>query len=121
MVSGDSGFGANVSKKVDEFAIYFPDLDEDTGLNPTIIDAIKADPNGYRIQLVSPMGFFSEIFSFDADSIQEIAYEDTTHYRIYKQFFADRSAFFENGAQGTPADEGRDDTENRPSLINGWL
>ena len=62
----------------------------------------------------------AQIFSFDSDNVKEIAYQDTTHYRIYEQFFADRDAFFENMAQHTPADEGRDDTENKPLLINGW-
>jgi predicted ATPase len=35
----------------------------------------------------------AQIFSFDLPRIQEVAYEDTTHYKIYKQFFADRAAF----------------------------
>lgn len=33
----------------------------------------------------------AQIFSFEGDNIEEVAYEDTTHYRIYKQFFTDRS------------------------------
>ncbi|MGD2207185.1 MAG: AAA family ATPase [Anaerolineae bacterium] len=33
----------------------------------------------------------AQIFSFDSVRIQEMAYEDTTHYKIYKQFFTDRS------------------------------
>jgi predicted ATPase len=35
----------------------------------------------------------AQIFSFDSPCVQELAYEDTTHYKIYKQFFADRTAF----------------------------
>lgn len=35
----------------------------------------------------------AQIFSFDADRIEEVSYEETTHYKIYKQFFTDRSAF----------------------------
>jgi predicted ATPase len=35
----------------------------------------------------------AQIFSFDSPSIQEVAYEDTSHYKIYKEFFADRTAF----------------------------
>ncbi len=38
-----------------------------------------------------------QIFSFDSPRIEEVTYEDTTHYRIYKQFFADRSGFLERG------------------------
>jgi predicted ATPase len=35
----------------------------------------------------------AQILSFDSSCIQEVAYEDTTHYRLYKQFFSDRDTF----------------------------
>ena len=37
----------------------------------------------------------AQIFSFDSSRIKEVDYEDTEHYRIYKQFFTDRGAFLE--------------------------
>jgi len=37
----------------------------------------------------------AQIFSFDAARVEEVAYEDTTHYRIYKQFFIDRNAILQ--------------------------
>jgi len=37
----------------------------------------------------------AQIFSFDSSPVEEIAYEDTSHYRLYKQFFADQRAFLE--------------------------
>jgi predicted ATPase len=37
----------------------------------------------------------AQIFSFDSSYITEVGYEETTHYQLYKQFFADRSAFLE--------------------------
>jgi predicted ATPase len=37
----------------------------------------------------------AQIFSFDSCSIREITYEETSHYRIYKQFFTDRNAVLE--------------------------
>ena len=37
----------------------------------------------------------AQIFSFDSSRVEEIAYEDTAHYRLYKQFFTDRCAFLE--------------------------
>ena len=37
----------------------------------------------------------AQIFSFDSAHIEEVDYEDTAHYRLYKQFFTDRSAFLE--------------------------
>jgi predicted ATPase len=33
----------------------------------------------------------AQLFSFDSDHIKEVAYEDTMHYRVYAQFFADRT------------------------------
>jgi len=41
----------------------------------------------------------AQIFSFDPPRIQEVDYEDTIQYRLYKQFFTDRSAFLKT--QGT--------------------
>ncbi len=35
----------------------------------------------------------AQIFSFDSSHIEEVGYKDTTHYRIYEQFFADQAAF----------------------------
>ena len=62
----------------------------------------------------------AQIFSFDSTHIVELAYEDTAHYKIYQQFFSDRSAFFEKGSEPMPTDEGRDVIEKRPSVVNGW-
>lgn len=41
----------------------------------------------------------AQIFSFDSPRIEEVNYEDTTHYKLYKQFFTDRSAFLETGVR----------------------
>lgn len=35
----------------------------------------------------------AQIFSFDEGHIEEVTYEDTAHYRIYKQFFTDRGTY----------------------------
>ncbi len=37
----------------------------------------------------------AQIFSFDPPRIEEVSYEETAHYRLYKQFLTDRSAFLE--------------------------
>jgi predicted ATPase len=37
----------------------------------------------------------AQIYSFDSDRIEEVEYEDTLHYRLYHQFFVDRSAFLQ--------------------------
>lgn len=39
----------------------------------------------------------AQIFSFDSSHIKEVSYEETTHYRIFKQFFADRAVFLKTG------------------------
>lgn len=38
----------------------------------------------------------AQIFSFDAPRIEEVTYEETDHYRIYRQFMIDRSVFLES-------------------------
>jgi predicted ATPase len=35
----------------------------------------------------------AQIFSFDSAGISEVQYENTDHFRLYKQFLADRTAF----------------------------
>ncbi len=35
----------------------------------------------------------AQIFSFDGARIRQVAYEETSHYQVYKQFFDDRAAF----------------------------
>ena len=42
----------------------------------------------------------AQILSFDSSRVEQVAYEETTHYRIYKQFFTDRSMFLSGGEQG---------------------
>ncbi len=37
----------------------------------------------------------AQIFSFDSPCIEEVEYEDTAHYKLYKQFFTDRAVFLE--------------------------
>jgi len=34
----------------------------------------------------------AQIFSFDGAQIQQVCYQDTAHYRIYRQFFVDQAA-----------------------------
>ncbi len=39
----------------------------------------------------------AQILSFDSRRIKEVDYEETAHYRIYEQFFADRASFLRGG------------------------
>jgi predicted ATPase len=85
--------------------IYFLDEPE-SALSPTsqikFLNLLqKVEPNGqaqFIIATHSPMLLAypnAQIFSFDSSRIEEVAYEDTTHYKIYRRFFTDRTAFFE--------------------------
>jgi predicted ATPase len=43
----------------------------------------------------------AQILSFDSRPIEEIDYEETTHYKLYHQFFSDRAAFLgRSGKEG---------------------
>jgi predicted ATPase len=39
----------------------------------------------------------AQVFSFDSGRIEEVEYEDTAHYRLYKQFFEDPGTFLDRG------------------------
>jgi predicted ATPase len=39
----------------------------------------------------------AQIFRFEPSGIEEVSYEETTHYKLYHQFFTDRSAFVRAG------------------------
>jgi predicted ATPase len=46
----------------------------------------------------------AQIFSFDTSCIQEVEYEETAHYRLYRQFFDDRAVFLKTGQKGQAID-----------------
>jgi predicted ATPase len=48
----------------------------------------------------------AQIFSFDSCRVEEVDYEDTAHYKLYKRFFTDRSALLES--QGTSSTQGKE-------------
>lgn len=53
----------NMSKEKDKFWCYFPDLDSEIGLDPLIAEDINNYPGNYRVQFVSPLGFFTEAYN----------------------------------------------------------
>ena len=53
-------FGANTQKETDAFWSYFPDLEH---IAPDIAEDLINNPSSYKIQLVSPLGYFSEIYT----------------------------------------------------------
>lgn len=46
--------------------MWFHSPDIDSGLIPSsVIEDMKMSPNSYKVQFVSPLGFFSEVYNFD--------------------------------------------------------
>jgi len=111
LIGAEGGLGGNTQKQRDEFAIYFPDLDENTGIDPTIIEAIKVNPDAFAIQLVSPLGFFTEVFTFNNASgtlipkLRDKSVDMITYCRILKDDANDEINPDENpfmGIEDTP-------------------
>jgi predicted ATPase len=42
----------------------------------------------------------AQIFSFDSSCIEEVMYEETPHFQLYKEFFTDRAPFLNCAEQG---------------------
>ena len=59
--------------KTDKKAInvFFPDADGDK-YNPLIKSNVLANPTSYQIQLVAPLGFFTEIYGYQIDEASEL-------------------------------------------------
>ena len=83
IVKGEGGVGANVSKDPFEFWFYAPDVDDNHGINPEVIDAIQSDPSAYGVQLVSPLGFATEVYSFDDEAGRDKVVDFISWCRFY--------------------------------------
>ncbi len=86
--------------------IYFVDEPE-AALSPTsqvkflqLLQRLEAEGHAqFIIATHSPILLAypgAQLFSFDSPCIEEVSYEDTSHYKIYSQFFADRTVFLAN-------------------------
>jgi len=84
MSKADGAGNPNTSKDVNEFWLYLPDADDNHGINNNILEAIQSDPSAYGIQLVSPLGFFTEVYSFDDDEFRDKAADLITWCRFYR-------------------------------------
>lgn len=63
----DGGFAGGAGKSRDSIIVNFPDLDGEIGLTPQVLDDLLSNTgtaSPYRIQAVSPLGFFTEVNSF---------------------------------------------------------
>jgi len=102
LVAADGFGGGSTGKKTDEFAAYFPDLDEATGIDPSIIEDIKLNPTSYELQLVAPLGFFSEVYSFDTDNYPSSPRDSGIDMITYARIIRDNGEINpnENGSMG---------------------
>jgi hypothetical protein len=62
---GNSGLGG---KNRNKFWFHSPDIESGV-INQSIIDDLNTNPQNYSIQFVSPLGFFSELYSFENNLI----------------------------------------------------
>jgi len=61
----------NTSKEIDKFWAHFPDLEHRF---PDIAEDLLNNPTSYSIQLVSPLGYFSEIYASRKLTLEEARY-----------------------------------------------
>ncbi len=61
----EGGFGADTQKETDKFWSYFPDLEH---LYPDVAEDLINNPSSYKIQLVSPLGYASEVYNHFPDN-----------------------------------------------------
>lgn len=62
LTTGEFGTSA-ATKEKDKFWFHSPDIESGL-ISQSVIDDINANPANYSIQLVSPLGFFSEVYNF---------------------------------------------------------
>jgi predicted ATPase len=114
-LSHGEGILSYFSTRYHRRGVYFLDEPE-TALSPTsqttflnLLQRLEAEGQAqFVIATHSPILLSlpgAQIFSFDSTSIQEVAYEDTNHYKIYKQLFVDRNALIDSSHANTLAED----------------
>lgn len=83
MIEENGIFGANAAKGPNSFWAYFPDLEN---LYPDVFSDLINNPTSYKLQLVSPLGYFSEIYANvnDLVDIRSKGVDLITYARILK-------------------------------------
>jgi hypothetical protein len=67
LIPADVSAGSDTQKETNAFWSYFPDLDV---LNPEIAEDLINNPSSYSLQLVSPLGYFSEVYNTRKEEAQ---------------------------------------------------
>lgn len=80
-----TGTSADKITKKDNGSMWFFSPDIDSGLvSQEEIDNIKQNPADYKVQFVSPLGFFSETFSFESNAFKDHLTDILTHARTQR-------------------------------------
>lgn len=96
------------TKEQDRFWFYSPDL-EDGFISPDIFNDIVNNPDQYQVQLVSPLGFFSEVYSFENNSLnsdRSRLIDMVTYARIIRDEYIARINPGEDAAMGINGGDG---------------
>ena len=80
----------NLTKSLTKFWFYSPELDTNIGDKTYLIEDLKNNPQNYKIQLVSPLGFFTEFYNDIYDSTHTVhgSVDMISHARILKEAYA---------------------------------
>ena len=88
LIKAEGDFGDDTQKETDSFWAYFPDLEL---LNPEIAeDLINNGGAGYKIQCVSPLGYFSEVYNAykEEDNTQRRGADLITYARVIRDKYS---------------------------------
>jgi len=79
------GTSADKITKKHNRQMWFFSPDIDSGLvSQGVIDDIKNNPQDYKVQFVSPLGFFSETYSFESNAFKDHLVDMVTYARIQR-------------------------------------
>lgn len=78
-------FGANLTKNTNEFWFYSPDTDAGTSIDPGVVDDVINNPSAYEVVLVSPLGFFTEVYSANVETGSDKGADIITYARIIRE------------------------------------
>jgi len=97
----------NTSKEIDKFWAHFPDLEHRF---PDIAEDLLNNPTSYSIQLVSPLGYFSEIYASRKLTLEEARYgtDMITYARVLRDGGAAtiNNYYDQSGYSGVPDADG---------------
>jgi hypothetical protein len=120
LIEADPGLGTDTQKEVDSFWAYFPDLEL---LTPEIAeDLVNNNGAGYKIQCVSPLGYFSEVYNTRKPELENKrkGADIITYARVIKDKFTTTATEQINPVLGNYSGI-QDDVVHDPLLVNRYV